>query len=774
MAEIQVEVTDGPFAGLPAVLVSHVDDRVRVHVNLFGRETPLELQDDQVRLIGIAGAEGSHTAGVEGSSHASLRERIVAEHERLAATETFRFFLERVDEAETNLACEWDSYLAHRDETETRVQEHLHAALDEFDRQLASLPVAEAEHVIAGDVAFWHPGTIASSEQRAAFPEPDAEQRLLAAIVGEPLGVSAHERARERLEQARLAAEERDYERWKANLPPNERQGYPSRGNPARYAYARAPRHDVSLPPDRSVEWAVRSECGVGSGPIPQEALDAVEGLSLNLHRPADLTPLLQLRNLRRLSVKSGPGLDVAALAAVLRPARKLRSLSIEAPVRDIGPLARLTQLRLVQLDDTRITDLAPLSNLTRLSILSVSGGPLSDLSPVSGLRLERLFIDGTQVSDLAPLAGMATLDALGLFGCPVRDLDVIATLPALRFVRLPGTRLADVGDLPEQFPGVTFDTVGEHAPATEPFVGGYSAAAAPADPIPDPVAADLRAAFHAAGDDYQRRGRLERAMLAARRVDLVQEIVDTHHDGQRSTVAGLFLRGGVGDVPFPDNPWGIPADAGLAEALTQVFAPVAGFAPRFVAAAHDRTLGLALLLDENDTPALGYLTWKRGDDGPEQLAATPDSLERFADPTRDFHLSLVVGSAPYIADATAVVPLLSGPVPRPVRDFWAIHYSLDYGWGSIGGGLDCNTLEFHDGDSWSVVAERLGGLPPDRFAHSVGSANYDIYVLDLHMLDAGGNPTVAHWAFKERQLDGHRQYWEWLDTTGTNLIFRT
>ncbi|NYD50058.1 hypothetical protein BJY14_006041 [Actinomadura luteofluorescens] len=107
-----------------------------------------------------------------------------------------------------------------------------------------------------------------------------------------------------------------------------------------------------------------------------------------------------------------------------------------------------------------------------------------------------------------------------------------------------------------------------------------------------------------------------------------------------------------------------------------------------------------------------------------------------------------------------------------PIRDFWAVHHGLDTGFDCVGGDLACNTLEFFADDSWSVVAERLDGCPPDRFVHAVGNANYDTYVLDLDMLDGAGNPTVAHWAFKERQIGDHKQYWEWLDGTGTDLIF--
>lgn len=708
-----------------------------------------------------------------GSSHASLREQIVDQHELLAATEAFTFFLERIDAPETDLAREWDAYLAHRDETRTRARERGRTALERFDRQLASLPIGEAQQAIAADTAFWHPGTAAAQEQRVLLNEPDVEQRLLAAIFGERLdepGASHRDRARRRLERARLAAEERDHERWRADLPPDERDAHPARGNPSRYAYAHAPRLDVSCPPERSVEGAIRSKTGIGKGPIPQEALDAVDGLSLTLHRPADLTPLGQLRNLSWLSVHSTVSLDLETLASTLRPARALRDLTIDAPVSDITPLARLTQLRNLKLEHTRVTDIGPVADLTQLADLSVCDGPLSDLTPLSGLRLGRLFVYRTRVSDLSPLAGMPTLMVLGLVGCPVRDLEVVTTLPALHFVNLRRTPITDLGDLPERAPEVTFEGVNEHAgeeAGAEATAVVAAGAGAPAEPVPDALATDLLTEFRTVGDDHARRGRLERAMLAGRRLDLVQEVLGGHFQSARSTAVGLLLSGAAGDVPFPDNPWGIPPGAGLTQALRQVWAPVAGFAPRFVRTVHDRTLGLALLIDENGTHALGYFTWRSGGD-----VDAPDDLDRFADPARDLYLSVVVGSAPHAADPTAVVPRLAGPVPRPIRDFWAIHHGMDTGFDCIGGDLACNTLEFFADDGWSAVAERLDGLPPDRFVHAVGNGNYDTYVLDLDMLDSAGNPTVAHWAFKEWEVGGHTQYWEWLDGTGTDLIF--
>lgn len=769
MEPIDVEVIDGPFAGIPAVLISHLGHDVQVEVTVFGRSTRLDLHVNQVR---IAGARLRPEPAAD--AHASLRERITAEHELLAVTEAFTYFLERVDTPETDPAGEWDAHQALLDRARARAREREASALDRYDRQLAGLPADEARQAVDDDAAFWHPGTTAVRDQHARFSEPrepDAEQRLLAAISGEQPDeprVSPREQARRRLEQARLAAEERDYEQWRADLPPDRRHAYPARGNPTRYAYARAPRLDVSRPPERSVEWAIRSKTGVGRGPIPREALEAVDGLSLTLHRPADPAPLGWLPNLQWLSVSSSVAVDLVALAAVLRSVGALRDLTIDAPVHDIAPLAQLTQLRNLRLGHTRVTDISPLANLARLSDLSVCDGPLSDLAPLSGLRLSRLFVYRTRVSDLSPLSGMPTLGVLGLVGCPVRDLETVTTLPALHFVNLRRTPVTDLGDLPRRAPGVTFEGVDEN---TGDEAGHELAAAAPipgdvpTTPAPDARAADLRAEFHAAGDDYARRRRLEPAMLAGRRLDLVQEIV-----GSGRTVVGLLLPGGVGDVPFPDNPWNIPPSADLTQALARVWAPVAAYAPRFVTAVHDRTLALALLTDDG-APALGYFTWRHDDDRAGRLVEAPDTLDRFADPARAYYLSLVVGSAPHNADPTAVVPRLAGPVPRPVRDFWAVHHSLG-DFDNIGGGLDCNTLEFFNDDSWTVVAQRLDGHPPDRFVHAVGSGNFDTYVLDLDMLDSAGNPTVAHWAYKEWEIGDHRQYWEWLDATGTDLIF--
>lgn len=585
MDEVKVDIIDGPFSGFEAVLLSQCGNQVQVLVSIFDRQTPVDLYCDQVRIAGTTTILTS--ADVVADPHAALRKKIAGDHDSFAEAEAFTFFLDRLDTPESDPATEWDAYLVYRDEARTRAETRKQAALERFERELSDLPADEARQAVDANAEYWLPGRTAAAEQQKQFPEPPSpEECMLRSIFGEldegadvneEAEASPPQRARERLDRARLAVEDRDYERWEANRSEQERQAGPSRGNPSRYAWARTTRLDVSLPVERNVELAVRSETGVTEGPIP--------------------TP---------------------------------------------HPLA----------DEPAATLIA-------------------DLHAAND--------DGSRADELEH------------------------------------KRLA-----------------------------------------------------------WRRADQLKRAMLAGRRLDLAQAIVVDEsgplwHD-MPTTVAGLLLPDGIGDVPFPDNPWDIPANAGLAAALTQVWAPITDLAPQFVAAVHDHTLALALLTGDDGSTALGYFTWHRDD----ELVPPPEHLDQFADPAIDYYLSIVVGAAPHLTDPTAVVPVLAGPVPRPIRGFWTIHHFLgqqpyDH---SIGGALDINTLEFFNDDSWSVAAERLGGLPPDRFVHSVGYDDFVTYVLDLDVLDSSGNPTVVAWDWKAWEVGGHKQFWDWLDSDGAELIF--
>ena len=67
--------------------------------------------------------------------------------------------------------------------------------------------------------------------------------------------------------------------------------------------------------------------------------------------------------------------------------------------------LADLTELRELDLTETKVRDLAPVSPLFQLENLYLYDCSVADLSPISNLRqLRNLFLDKTAIADLAPL----------------------------------------------------------------------------------------------------------------------------------------------------------------------------------------------------------------------------------------------------------------------------------------------------------------------------------------------------------------------------------
>ena len=55
----------------------------------------------------------------------------------------------------------------------------------------------------------------------------------------------------------------------------------------------------------------------------------------------------------------------------------------------DISPLAGLTQLVELSLDNNQISDVSPLSGLTNLRLLRLSGNPIADTSPLATLKAQ-------------------------------------------------------------------------------------------------------------------------------------------------------------------------------------------------------------------------------------------------------------------------------------------------------------------------------------------------------------------------------------------------
>lgn len=112
-----------------------------------------------------------------------------------------------------------------------------------------------------------------------------------------------------------------------------------------------------------------------------------------------------------------------------LRPLTALRLEWLELwgcrRVTDFAPLAALTSLYHLDLEDTNIDDLTPLDGLAELETLWLRDCEgVTDLTPLGGLRkLRKLYIRGVAPAiDLAPLVGLSKLTVYIDHGQEVRN----------------------------------------------------------------------------------------------------------------------------------------------------------------------------------------------------------------------------------------------------------------------------------------------------------------------------------------------------------------
>ncbi len=97
-------------------------------------------------------------------------------------------------------------------------------------------------------------------------------------------------------------------------------------------------------------------------------------------------------------------------------------------------------RVRLVNLDNTRVSDLSPLAEFKFLYSLRLENSPVRDLSPVAELKnLRLLYLKNTQVSDLSPLTELKNLQWISLENTQVSDEqlhELIEALPNCQFHR--------------------------------------------------------------------------------------------------------------------------------------------------------------------------------------------------------------------------------------------------------------------------------------------------------------------------------------------------
>ena len=117
--------------------------------------------------------------------------------------------------------------------------------------------------------------------------------------------------------------------------------------------------------------------------------------------------------------------------------------------VSDISPLAGLTGLTRLSLEDNDISDISPLAGLTNLKWLMVHRNEISDVSPLAGLvNLTGLALHRNEISDVSPLAGLTNLTWLDLNDNNISDVSPLASLTNLTWLHVGENNISDFSPL--------------------------------------------------------------------------------------------------------------------------------------------------------------------------------------------------------------------------------------------------------------------------------------------------------------------------------------
>ena len=175
---------------------------------------------------------------------------------------------------------------------------------------------------------------------------------------------------------------------------------------------------------------------------IPDANLRAAIEAALGKTSGATIT-VADMKGLTELLV---PGAGISDLTG-LEFAVNLKHLNTQYNfnIRDVSPLAGLTNLQTFVLGCNGDSDLSPLAGLTNLTELWLAGNNIRDVSPLAGLTsLGYLVFLKNDIRDISPLAGLHKLYLLDLRNNNIRDVSPLSGLKALNSGRFLMLQLGD------------------------------------------------------------------------------------------------------------------------------------------------------------------------------------------------------------------------------------------------------------------------------------------------------------------------------------------
>jgi hypothetical protein len=178
---------------------------------------------------------------------------------------------------------------------------------------------------------------------------------------------------------------------------------------------------------------------------------DSFSALCIEALDQTDSTPVRLTIDVLVQSVDNGGSLrDATDCRVYERLLRNMRILELNGKhLANLEPLAGLTDLQRLSMDDNDITDLSPLADLRELEFLFLTGNRITDLSPLVNLwGLEDVSLAANRVKDVRALAGLQEMKTLNLSENRIESVKPLSGLQRLQMLGLQSNDLKVLNDL--------------------------------------------------------------------------------------------------------------------------------------------------------------------------------------------------------------------------------------------------------------------------------------------------------------------------------------
>ena len=124
-------------------------------------------------------------------------------------------------------------------------------------------------------------------------------------------------------------------------------------------------------------------------------------------------------------------------------------NISGNEEIENLNPLAELSELRVLNCSDTKVTDINPIRNLNKIKELNISNTNIEDISNLKYANVVQNFkADNTQISDISVAAFFKDMSSMSLVNTKVNDISPLAECFNLTTLNLSGTQITDISPL--------------------------------------------------------------------------------------------------------------------------------------------------------------------------------------------------------------------------------------------------------------------------------------------------------------------------------------